>query len=39
MLKQIYQKKKADRQGAVADKLRGNQGLRKLAKARKLSLG
>ncbi len=39
MLKQIYQQKKAEKQGAViADKLRGNQGLRKLAKARKLSL-
>ncbi|WP_425059356.1 hypothetical protein [Sporomusa carbonis] len=39
MLKQIYQQKKEKKNDAAnaAGKLRGNQGLRKLSKARKLS--
>lgn len=38
MLKQLYQKQKAEQQGTVTPvKVRGNQGLRKLARARKLS--
>lgn len=40
MLKQLYQQKKAAKQGTdTTVKLRGNQGLRRLAKARKLSQG